>query len=307
MASLAFILGGITFDSFEMPEEFSDGLETSYDKKDHPGGGRTITIFGVHDMPVSWSGWLWGASARDRLDALKRLQLAAQPVKWTYGRETWVVVITKCIPKRSHQNKIRYEIEVEIVDRPQGPPTPEKEPDTDTKIAKALQQTTQTINAPAQASFFPGVVALNLFNAFAATMDAASPWTSLSFDSASQLIAQALGVEGAFEAIAGPLRAANTLEQMQGLIDCEDAMAGVRQCRLNLAAYFGAYAVGQLVANTSAWELAAQQWGDPTQALDLMASNGLTDPEITGPITIAFPPAAPGTFDVALIGNNGAS
>lgn len=302
MATIAFKLGDIAFDVFEVPEEFEDGLETAFDKKDHPGGGRTITTFGVHELPVSWSGWFWGADARDKLDALKRLQALCQPVTWTYGEESWQVVIVRVKGGRKNQNKIRYAIDVEILEN-KSHLTAHRPPDTDTSILRGLNTATKVVNAPGT-KIFPDLAAANLFNAFAATMDAAFPWTGLTYAAAQRLIAQALGVERAFDLLLQPLRAkVQTAEQMDALVAGEDALAGVRTSRINLALYFAGMAGGALVANTNLWQQAVMQYGDATQALEVMDANGLTDVDVAAPVALSFPPAPPGSFDIAIISN----
>jgi hypothetical protein len=312
MPKVKFSLGNVTFGSFEVPEQFDEGGETDHKKHNHPGGGRTVTAFGVHELPVAWSGWFWGATAPARLEALRQMQALCQPVAWIYGDEEWTVLVTKVQGTRHHKSKIRYAIALEIIES-KNRPKPQAEPDPDAAIQRGMDQASLAINLPSSL-FFPGLLAASLFNALASAMDANKPWTGLDFLSAGKLVAQCLGVESAFETLAGPLRSANDINAFNGLLDAESALSGVRLARINMASYFGIQALGaagalagaSLVAGTSVWQLAAQKFGDPTQGIGLLNANGLTSPNLTTPTAIAFPPPAPGTFDIAILGNNGA-
>lgn len=94
MASVALVLGSVTFQSFEVPARITGiGGEQGIVVHQLLGGARVIDALGRDDHPISWSGAFRGANAQARADAIDQIRVAGQAVNLTWADRSYSVIV----------------------------------------------------------------------------------------------------------------------------------------------------------------------------------------------------------------------
>lgn len=109
------VLGPVVFQGFELPERLRFGGRQSLAVHDLVGGGRVVDAMGANEEPITWSGFMAGAEAAERLRVLERLRRsgAVLPLSW----EGWLftAVIERLRVSAEQPNWIGYEIRACVV------------------------------------------------------------------------------------------------------------------------------------------------------------------------------------------------
>jgi hypothetical protein len=91
--STTLTLGGITFESFEVPASIKFGNTQAIVLHKIPGGTRVIDLMGPDPDPISWSGIMLGANANSRAQALQAACDAGKVVTLSWATFSFDVVI----------------------------------------------------------------------------------------------------------------------------------------------------------------------------------------------------------------------
>jgi hypothetical protein len=290
--ALTFKLGNLTLAGFELPEMLPLGGDQAHSVHDFPGGDRSAQVFGYHRRMLSFSGTLLGADALNRSGLLESLVAQGQVVPFQYGGDKADVLPVRYYPDVHNQFEIAYTIElVVVVDH--SLPFPTQLPDTDSAILAAIQAAQGHILRPLSSNFPPQWL-LTGWSQFSVDLDNTFPWSSLAFDIAQALIAEGQGLETQLESYCQGLRTnALILDDLDRLLDSEEALSGIRMIRMSLDAFFGVSSKSAIwIAATTVFDLASQLYGDATQGMAIAQANGLTDPQITTPTKISIPASA---------------
>jgi hypothetical protein len=114
-----FILGNVTLDQFECPEDFSIGWEKNLAEHRYLSSGGTTQInthvLGVYPVPTKWHGTLFYQTALQRFQLLEALATQITPVVWQYGPLQYLVMVKSCVGIVKHQFEIDYEIDITVL------------------------------------------------------------------------------------------------------------------------------------------------------------------------------------------------
>lgn len=112
------VLGGITFEDFEIPEKINFGGRQHAAIHKLIGGNRVVDAMGPDPDDPSWSGRFRGPNAMDRAQALDAMRAAGAQVTLSYMSTFLVVLITdfKAEPERFYE--IPYRITCTVISDP---------------------------------------------------------------------------------------------------------------------------------------------------------------------------------------------
>lgn len=123
MADTTLILGGITFQDFEIPEEIAFGGEQALSIKKLLGGARIIDALGQDDADLTWSGRFQSPDAMARAWALDELRKGGQQQTMTVAGLSYTVVVQRFVYRVQKLYQVLYEIVLAVVqDDSIGPP-----------------------------------------------------------------------------------------------------------------------------------------------------------------------------------------
>jgi len=112
---VSLVLGGITFQNFEIPEHINFGGSQHAVVHKLIGGNRVVDAMGPDPDDVSWSGRFRGPGAMERAQAIDAMRAAGGQVTLSYMSTFLVVLITdfKADPERVYE--IPYKITCTVV------------------------------------------------------------------------------------------------------------------------------------------------------------------------------------------------
>jgi len=135
---VSLVLGGVTFQNFEIPEHINMGGRHHAAVHKLIGGNRVVDAMGSDPDDVSWSGRFRGPNAMDRAQAVDAMRAAGAQVTLSYMSTFLVVLITdfKAEPERFYE--IPYKITCTVVSDPINDALGAVVAGLDTIIANAL-------------------------------------------------------------------------------------------------------------------------------------------------------------------------
>lgn len=108
---LGMTIGGVELLGFEVPGELSGvGGTQTIAKKEFPGGAITEQELGGFPSDVTWSGYLTGATAFARQQAIDAMRAAGNDIEVLYGPYAWIGKIESFTSKIKHQYLVQYEM-----------------------------------------------------------------------------------------------------------------------------------------------------------------------------------------------------
>jgi len=118
------ILGDFEFSGLEVPEYTTPGAgKQQLVIHKLVGGRRVIDVMGVDYDNISWSGWIIGATAQERVTELETLRNEGKPLSLNIGSYYFSVLISNFVPVFEFEYRRRYSIELTIIDRLDAPIT----------------------------------------------------------------------------------------------------------------------------------------------------------------------------------------
>lgn len=108
------VLGDFTFTGLEVPASITWGGGQALTVHKLPGGGRVIDVMGRDDAAMSWDGILLGANRADRAYALDEMRVAGLPVALSWGAHLYTVVIRE-FTCQDAAHRGNYHITVEVL------------------------------------------------------------------------------------------------------------------------------------------------------------------------------------------------
>lgn len=115
---MAPVLGPITFQDFEVPEQITFGGRQKLVVHMLPGGARVIDAMGPEDGPIAWSGIFSGQSAAERVRALDRLRQSGASLPLTWGGWRYQVIIQNFQANSTKETWIPYRIQLCVAPSP---------------------------------------------------------------------------------------------------------------------------------------------------------------------------------------------
>lgn len=109
------IVGDVEFTGLEVPESVTIGAKQQLVVHKLVGGKRIVDVLGVDYDNLSWSGWMTGSTAGDRVTALETLRDVGAPLAFSIDGYYFNVIIQSFNQRFEHVYRRFYSIELVIV------------------------------------------------------------------------------------------------------------------------------------------------------------------------------------------------
>ncbi|MGF6154038.1 hypothetical protein [Pseudomonas fluorescens] len=304
------ILGDFEFQGLEVPESATPGAgKQQLIIHKLVGGRRVIDVMGVDYNNLTWSGWILGATAGERVTDLERMRDEGQLLPFSLDSYHFSVVIQSFEPVFEHVYRRRYTIELVIKERLDAPVTTNSLSGTlDALINSDVGQSlglASIINSDAVTSSINTVKdAVSQVQGFAnATIDTVQ--TVIRPLVAAQAvvqstIAQVAGSVNDITTLGGlipgnpvssaannVLRQGMALTQLAPLYQMQSVLDRLQKNVLSGPLANGTSSV--TTSNSSLQKIAADSYGDQSRWTEIAAANSIVDPQLDGIQTIKIP------------------
>jgi nucleoid-associated protein YgaU len=299
-------LGDVTFGAYEIPERIPFGTEQALVIHRLVGGVRQIDAMGAVPTALSWSGWLTGLNALARAQQLEAMAQAGQAVALTWDALSYSVLIARVDCDYRLPWRIAYSITCEPVADNSAPVSLVYDNDVDQLVSDDMA-TAGTLSA--------GIGDATLIADIATVTSQIGALTPLSTASVASIRAVGQAISAA-QAQATAVRAGTgvTIGAAGGSFNTTpDGLASFTSALSNAAAASQSASsivvTGALLSRISTnatadlsgvntvtaiggdlFTIAAQQYGDARLWTVIANANGLSDPMISGQVTLVIPP-----------------
>lgn len=303
------ILGNFEFQGFEVPESITPGATQTVIKHRLTGGKKVVDVTGVDYDPITWSGWITGGDAADRVAVLEAMRDKGKALTLTLDEYAFLVVITEFKPRFEHKYRRYYTITLEVIARKDA--------------LSAVDALTGSLDALVNSDIGKALGLAGVINVQAVTDAVTAVQTAVS---EVQSIANA--TVDAVQTIVRPIVAAqilisSTISQVSAAVNDITTLGGLipgnpvskaadnvrrqAQAAIQLPILYDMQNVlGRLQKNvlagplasgvqtvttggTSLQKLAADAYGDQSKWTTIAAANGMTDPQVTGIQQVKIP------------------
>ncbi|EXF95807.1 hypothetical protein HK44_020705 [Pseudomonas fluorescens HK44] len=304
------ILGDFEFQGLEVPESATPGAgKQQLVMHKLVGGKRVIDVMGVDYEPISWSGWILGATAGQRVTELETLRDAGEPLAFSLDGYHFRVILSDFVPRFEHVYRRHYSLELTVIERLDAPVTTNSLSGTldalvNSDVGKSLGLAS-IINSDAVTSSINTVKdAVSQVQGFAnATIDTVQ--TVIRPLVAAQAvvqstIAQVAGSVNDITTLGGlipgnpvssaannVLRQGMALTQLAPLYQMQSVLERMQKNVLAGPLANGTSSV--TTSNSSLQKIAADSYGDQSRWTEIAAANSIVDPQLNGIQTIKIP------------------
>jgi hypothetical protein len=279
-------IGAVTFSSIECPNDLPIGSgEQRIKEMELVGGGKSTYSMGAQADPVTWKGAFFDENVDARILSLRRMMTSGQEYFLTWHTEQYYGKVKKFVPTYHHTGWCEYEITVVITRDANGAFSKTAPVSVDQQVNAMLQDA----NLQNSAILAADPVGAAVFQPDLSTMNVAiknagplAQTAGLTAQSVIQSIGSAIAAVGSYSVLLSELapqtvavtRLASILTLVQTAIQLGQTAKTIR------------------TQGGSLFEIAAQEYGDVTQAFALMAANGLSAPVLSHSILqdVALPP-----------------
>ncbi|MCF7536149.1 hypothetical protein [Pseudomonas petrae] len=115
------IVGNVEFTGLEVPEAVTIGAKQQLVVHKLVGGRRVVDVLGVDYDNMSWSGWMTGATAGDRVNELETLRDLGRPLSFNMDGYYFSVLIQSFNARFEHVYRRYYSIDLLVVERLDAP------------------------------------------------------------------------------------------------------------------------------------------------------------------------------------------
>lgn len=278
-------LGAIAFNSSECPEDLPIGLEQMLVEHTLVGGSRVIQAFGVKPQDITWTGRLFGTFVASRIAQLRLYVVAGQPIdmRWQ-GQEAYRVLVKDFVPK-FHGGWAEYSITLSVLNDLSGALYAAAPTSLDQQVS-ALQTSANALVADAAAVDVVGTSAIQTANAGVNTaLTNAAPVSQNAATQGPDLqaaLTTAIAAVAAYQATLSP-----TSSLMPTIVQL-----GSTYSLISKNVTVGTSTQTLELQGGNLFSIAAQYYGDASQAFTLMAANGLHSPFLPSAVftTVTLPP-----------------
>ena len=307
MAKTAFSLAGITLfaapdgaagsGGFEVPQELEIGLETWSSVHKLPQTGTSnpkiiVQTFGVFPKPIKWEARFLGVNAEQRAKTLATAQVQQRVVPFVAGARSWDCVIRDFTEKILSRYDIGYSIEIlPILERAGRVPSGSLSVGAPAALLtqSSVLQSQQTIATTLASDSRTLAVGASLATSNAAIV-AAQPESQSSTSTLLSLAKTVASTVGAANALATTLNASTLAADVPIFLFASNVASAAQSYVTTLGALTGANSANVVTQNGGdLFTVAATQFGDWTRAFDLAAVNGITDPFLSGAVSVTIP------------------
>ncbi len=303
------IVGDVEFTGLEVPESVTIGAKQQLVVHKLVGGKRIVDVLGIDYDNLSWSGWMTGATAGERVTALETLRDVGAPLAFSIDGYYFNVIIQSFNQRFEHVYRRFYTIDLMIVSSLDTPVTENALAGTlDNLINSDLGESlglASIINSSSVTTAIGSVQsAVSQVQGFAnATIDTVQ--TVVRPLVAAQAVVQSVIAQvGASvndittlggllpgnpvaSAANNVLRQGAALTQLAPLYQMQSVLDRMQKNVLAGPLANGTSSV--TTSNSSLQKVAADAYGDQSRWTDIAAANSITDPRLDGIQTIKIP------------------
>ncbi|MBV8656626.1 MAG: hypothetical protein JO142_02265 [Burkholderiales bacterium] len=299
-------IGSVTLQDTEVPESIKVRRTQKVVTHDHIGKGRTADMMGDHNEPFGWSGWLLGASAVDRMFALRQLLIDAAPVKLQFGRLYLPVVVEQFELEYQDQGRIKYFINLVPVVPPPAAPAPTADAAIQADMTTASGLVSSVGNSGLSGAFAAVQSAINSVSSFAnaatSTINSVLQPIAAMQSQINTLISSAEKTVGNIASLGG-LIPNNPVAQAVNRLN--NSINGVTQSGTlyQLQAVMGRVSTNVALASSAGtsiptiggnlMQMASNLFGNVAHWSTIAQANKITDPQLTGAQNITIPATLP--------------
>ena len=306
MAKTAFSLAGIALfgspdinagsGGFEVPQDLEVGLETWGSVHKLPQTGTStpkiiVQTFGVFPKPIKWEARFLGATAEARAKTLASAQVQQRVVPFVAGARSWDVVIWDFTEKIYSRYDIGYTIELHPLAERSGRVSLGL---LSLNASNALYTQYTAFTAQLAAIAVLNDVRLSPLSSSLTTTTsaifAAQPESQASFSTLLGLQTTVGSTITAASTVMASLSSSTLVADAAVYLAANTTLSTAQSYLTTLGEYTGANKSSVVMQNGGdLFTVAATQLGDWTRAFDLAAANGLTDPFLSGPVSVTIP------------------
>jgi hypothetical protein len=307
------VLGDFVFQDMEVPESLPFGGGQMLSVKKLVGGARVIDVMGVDPDPIEWTGFFFptsdGSSALDRAMQVQELKDSGVTQLLSFDELLFNVVIREFKPnyKLGH---IPYKITLEVLEDLSSAGATDALGNIDDDISDDMYAAnTLAADVPSITSSVSTLV--SDINAIGSLVSAAYSVVAPLIQSVSAIISNvstlSLSTDETLASASAPggMSTSNTPAVNLAAYEAQLAANNTQTSLVQLQGLLGRILKNLQLVNSSIktvtvsggnlFDIAAKQYGDPTAWTLIASANGLTDPTITGIVTLTIPPYVSGT------------
>ena len=308
----------------EVPEHIAYGGTQTLAVHELIGGGRLVDVLGPQPKDMEWSGWFLGAGAFARAQQLDALREAGTPLILCLHKLNYAVLIQSFTADFQLQYKIPYSLTLTVTQDNQYAP-PVNTPGSATQIGMdaVLMPQLTTVACASTAASLPAQTAVvqqkasalqSVLAGFGSASNAVSGFANMSSSEVNTILTPLSALRQAgqqllaeventaqYVSTLGGVVPNNPVARNAAAISSSINMLNASSQLVQLDAVLGrlgnnvaavpARSQTVTVSGGNLYTVAQQQYGDATAWTTIAAANGLSDPEITGIMTLKIPPA----------------
>lgn len=304
------ILGDFEFTGLEVPESVSPGAgKQQLVIHKMVGGKRKVDVLGVDYDNLSWSGWIIGATAGDRVSELETMRDVGAPLTFSMDGYYYSVVIQSFTPRFEHVYRRPYTIELVVVSSLDTPVT-------ENALAGTLDA---LINSDigeslGLASIINSSAVTTAINTVKSAVSQVQGFANATIDTVQTVIRPLVAAQAIVQSVIAQVgasvndittlgglvpgnpvaRAANNvlrqsaaLTQLAPLYQMQSVLDRMQKNVLSGPLANGTSSV--TTSNSSLQKVAADAYGDQSRWTEIAAANSITDPRLDGIQTIKIP------------------
>lgn len=303
------IVGDIEFTGLEVPESVTVGAKQQLVVHKLVGGRRIVDVLGVDYDNLSWSGWMTGATAGDRVTELEILRDAGAPLTFNMDGYYFSVIIQSFSARFEHVYRRNYSIDLLVVSRLDAPIT-----------ANALAGTLDSLinsdvgESLGLASIINSDVVTNSINTVKDAVSQVQGFANATIDTVQTVIRPLVAAQQVVQSVIAQVGASvNDITTLGGLIPGNPVSTAANNVLRQSAALTQLAPLYQMqsvlermqknvlagplangtssvtTSNSTLQKVAADSYGDQSRWTEIAAANSIVDPQLDGIQTIKIP------------------
>lgn len=303
------IVGDVEFTGLEVPESVTVGAKQQLVVHKLVGGRRIVDVLGVDYDNLSWSGWMTGATAGDRVTELEILRDAGTPLTFNMDGYYFSVIIQSFNARFEHVYRRNYSIDLLVVSRLDAPIT-----------ANALAGTLDSLinsdvgESLGLASIINSDVVTSAINTVKDAVSQVQGFANATIDTVQTVIRPLVAAQQVVQSVIAQVGASiNDITTLGGLIPGNPVSTAANNVLRQSAALTQLAPLYQMqsvlermqknvlagplangtssvtTSNSTLQKVAADSYGDQSRWTEIAAANSIVDPQLDGIQTIKIP------------------
>jgi hypothetical protein len=303
------IVGDVEFTGLEVPESVTVGAKQQLVVHKLVGGRRIVDVLGVDYDNLSWSGWMTGATAGDRVTELEILRDAGLPLTFNMDGYYFNVIIQYFNARFEHVYRRNYSIDLLVVSRLDAPIT-------ENALAGTLDSliNSDVGESLGLASIINSDVVTRSINTVKDAVSQVQGFANATIDTVQTVIRPLVAAQQVVQSVIAQVGASvNDITTLGGLIPGNPVSTAANNVLRQSAALTQLAPLYQMqsvlermqknvlagplangtssvtTSNSTLQKVAADSYGDQSRWTEIAAANSIVDPQLDGIQTIKIP------------------